>query len=249
MKYIILAAGRGTRMEEYTDTIPKSILLFGRFPLLAYHILHAKHAGMTEIVVVKGYKEELIKLKDVKYYVNKDWENSNMVESLITAKEEFDDDIIVAYGDIIYEDGILEGLVTTPGDVVCTVDINWERYWKLRYGTLKRDTESLVMSDIGIISELGKPNPPLSKCDARYVGLLKFTKRSLDKIISIYNEDPEKWKKAYMTDMLQELINRKNFVTAYKINNSWLEFDTKEDYEKANTWLVDGTLEMLGIRI
>jgi choline kinase len=249
MKYIILAAGRGTRMEEYTDTMPKSILLFGKYPLLTYHILHAKHAGMTDIIVVKGYKEEMIRMKGVKYYINKDWENTNMVESLMLARKEFDDDIIVAYGDIIYESGILEGLVTTPGDVVVTVDINWERYWKLRYGTLDKDTENLVMSNIGVISELGQPNPPLSKIDARYVGLLKFTKRALDKIVAIYEEDPKKWKKAYMTDMLQELINRKNFVVAYKINNCWLEFDTKDDYEKSREWLEDGTLAILGIRI
>src|SRR3989338_1897338 len=51
------------------------------------------------------------------------------------------------------------------------------------------------------------------------------------------------FKKAYMTCMLQALINAGQEVKPIVINRGWLEFDTVEDYEKYTRWLDEGTLQ------
>ncbi|MFA6035798.1 MAG: hypothetical protein WC759_02470, partial [Candidatus Micrarchaeia archaeon] len=50
------------------------------------------------------------------------------------------------------------------------------------------------------------------------------------------------FRKAQMTCMLQELIDRRIPVTAVHTSHGWMEFDTNEDYEKALEWMKQGTI-------
>jgi glucose-1-phosphate cytidylyltransferase len=61
MKVIILAGGFGTRLSEYTDTIPKPMVTVGGRPIL-WHIMRTyAHFGHKDIYLALGYKAELIK--------------------------------------------------------------------------------------------------------------------------------------------------------------------------------------------
>ncbi len=59
-KAVILAAGRGTRMKSLTDDCPKPMLRVQDKPLLAHLIERAEAAGITEIMIVTGYKAQVI---------------------------------------------------------------------------------------------------------------------------------------------------------------------------------------------
>lgn len=61
MKVIILAGGYGTRLSEYTESIPKPMVTIGGKPIL-WHIMkiYAKY-GHTDFHVALGYKSEIIK--------------------------------------------------------------------------------------------------------------------------------------------------------------------------------------------
>ena len=52
-------------------------------------------------------------------------------------------------------------------------------------------------------------------------------------------------KKAYMTDLLNALIEDNYSVKAIRFQNGWIEFDTNEDYENALAWVNDGTISDL----
>jgi len=71
MKVIILAGGFGTRLSEFTDTIPKPMIQVGNKPIL-HHImqLYANY-GHKDFYVALGYKGEVIK----KYFnnIDSDW--------------------------------------------------------------------------------------------------------------------------------------------------------------------------------
>ena len=49
-------------------------------------------------------------------------------------------------------------------------------------------------------------------------------------------------RKAYMTDLLQAIIESGQPVKAEKFHNGWIEFDTNEDYENACRWVEDGSI-------
>ena len=92
MKAIILAAGMGTRMDKYTKNLPKCMLNFNGKPLIERQIETLRSVGINDIMVVKGYMPDKINIEGVKYYVNKNYENTNMVETLMCAEEEMNDE-------------------------------------------------------------------------------------------------------------------------------------------------------------
>lgn len=254
MKGVILAAGQGTRLKKYTENLPKGMLLFQGKTIIERQIEMYHQCGIDEIVIVTGYAADKICYEGVKYYKNEDYANTNMVESLLAAKAEFTDDVIVSYSDVLFDETMLKGMMTAEGDFVCAVDTAWKQYWEARYGRVDFDTESLAMDEEGYITELGLENPKLEDIDARYVGLLKFSKNGLDLIQYIMNRDYEEYldkpwkqsgktiKKAYMTDLLQAVVEEGKKVKGEKFQNGWIEFDTNEDYESACQWVEDGSI-------
>ena len=254
MKAIILAAGQGTRLKKYTEDLPKGMLAFRGKTLIERQIETFRTCGIKDIIIVKGYAAEKIDYAGVKYYYNEDYANTNMVESLMVAQQEFDCDTIVAYSDILFSRDMLRRMMECGEDFAAAVDDQWKEYWQARYGKVDFDTESLKIREDGYISELGLENPILSEIDARYIGLLRFSKAGLQRIVEIMERDyplyeNRAWKqsgkpirKAYMTDLLQALIEDGCKIKAERFEHGWLEFDTNEDYEQACEWAEEDSL-------
>jgi len=239
LNHIILAAGKGTRMKHHTTTRAKGMINFGGLPLLVRQLHIIQKNGPDCIFIVRGYRADDIyfpNMYNVKYFTNTKYCSTNMIESLMCARPCFFKDTVVSYADILYNYDMLQAISNTEEDFVVAVDVNWEYYWKIRYGKIDTDTESLKINDYGLITNIGKPNPSLEEIDGRYVGLLKFSKKGLKIIEEIYDSD-EKWKTAYMTDLLQEIINRGHKVYPLEVWNGWIEFDTVDDYKKNKRWL------------
>nr|WP_321500614.1 phosphocholine cytidylyltransferase family protein [uncultured Dethiosulfovibrio sp.] len=260
MKAIILAAGQGTRLKKYTENLPKGMLPFNGKTIIERQIELFRSCGIDRIIVIRGFAGDRIQYKDVTYYTNTEYATTNMIESLLAAKGEFDNDIIVSYSDVLFTKEMLDRMIGAKGDYVVAVDDNWKSYWQARYGRVDFDTESLTIDGDSNILSLGKENPDPSEIDARYVGLLKFSAIGLKKITEILDEAyrsyiDKPWKQsgkavrqAYMTDLLQAIIESDEKVKAERFNNGWIEFDTNEDYENACRWLEEGTLgEYVGI--
>ena len=67
MKVVILAGGKGTRISEYTNVIPKPMVPIGNFPII-WHIMniYASH-GFNEFILALGYKSDVIKDYFIKF--------------------------------------------------------------------------------------------------------------------------------------------------------------------------------------
>ena len=59
-KAIIIAAGKGNRLMPLTDGKPKCLLGVGNKTILEKQLEALRGCGITDIVVVRGYKKELI---------------------------------------------------------------------------------------------------------------------------------------------------------------------------------------------
>ena len=256
MKAVILAAGQGTRLKKYTENIPKGMLSFMGKTIIERQIEMYRKCGIEDIIVVRGFAANKISYKGIRYYMNEDYANTNMVESLMAAKDEFDDDMIVSYSDILFEEKMLKTMMESLADFAVAVDDDWKKYWQKRYGKIDFDTESLSIDADENIVELGLENPKLEDIDARYVGLLKFSKKGLEYIERIVenaylNFEDKPWqqsgktvRKAYMTDLLNAVIESGEKVKAVHFCNGWIEFDTNEDYENACKWVEDGYISI-----
>jgi len=243
MKAIILAAGRGTRMGPYGKDKPKSLLQIKGYSLLQRQVETLRAAGIHEIVIVTGFRHDLISLPDVRYCHNPRYATTNMVESLLCARSELVGPVVVAYADILYSTEMVEKLMADEqGEVAVAVDMDWRSYWEERYGTTETDLESLTIRD-GFIQELGRPVASSKGLGHRYIGLLKFNAQVWPKVFNLYDQKRsrnELWissgkpfEQGYMTDLLNELIAHGVGVAASAVHGGWFEFDTETDYELA----------------
>lgn len=243
MKAIILAAGKGTRLGEYTRDLPKGMLRFMGKSLVERQVETYQRCGVDRIVVVGGYRADRLRLPGTVPYVNEDYAITNMVESLMRAREELEGDVLVSYADVLFEDRVLRQVMCAVAEIGVTVDKAWRPYWEFRYGDPFRDTESLGFGPDGRVVDIGRPDPLLNEIGGRYVGLLKFSARGVAILKEVYDSaraahwgrpwrSSKSFQTGYMTDLLQEIIDRGHRVDPLLIESGWLEFDTVEDYEK-----------------
>ncbi|MBP9863840.1 phosphocholine cytidylyltransferase family protein [Patescibacteria group bacterium] len=256
MNAIILAAGMGTRLGAYTADRPKCTLLFKGKQLIEHQVDTLRRAGITDITIVRGYHSECIQIPGVRYVQNDDFMNTNMVETLFCAESEIKGDTLIAYADILYEPRVIAAIQASTVDIGVTVDTDYWTYWSARLDHPEQDTESLVVNDQGTIIELGDSSCPSEKARIRYVGLIKLSQKGAEALKRVYHENSiahsnsnEPWKrskcfrKAYMTCLLQAVIDSGFPVHPIEIQHGWIEFDTVEDYERAAKWDAEGNLD------
>lgn len=252
MKAVILAAGEGTRLKKYTRDVPKGMLLLQGKTLIERQIEVYRECGINQIIIVRGFAAKAIDYESVTYYENSNWRETNMVASLVCARAEFNDAVLVSYADLCFSSALLASVIGNPAPTVVAVDSEWQDYWKKRYGRIDVDTESLRVAETSRIIELGKESPPVEEIDGRYIGVVKFSPMALAKVVAIYDQyksthwdkpwqqSKKPFRQAYMTDLLQELIDQGEDVVAQFVERGWLEFDTNEDYELQKDWRLPG---------
>jgi choline kinase len=245
LNIIILAAGQGKRLSPLTNNKPKCMVdLFGK-TLLEWQVSAFKKCGITDISVVTGYRSELIDLPGLEFFQNKKFETTNMVESLFCASEKLNKSTIVSYGDIIFEEKVLNSLIESKSDFSIVVDKEWKKYWKMRFDNPLNDAESLKIDIDNNITSIGQKVQNIDEIEGQYVGLMKFQNNGLKKIKEFYEKAKNQstknfnplnpivsFQQSYMTDLLQGLINTGCKLKAVMIENGWLELDSIDDYKK-----------------
>ncbi|MFW5695867.1 MAG: NTP transferase domain-containing protein [Alkalispirochaeta sp.] len=236
MKLIVLAAGQGTRLRPLTDNIPKCMVPLEGTPLLERQLATAREVGLTDLHVATGYREDAIDYPGVTKHYNPDYDSTNMVATLFCAEEIMDDDLIVAYGDIVYQPDVLQALIDDPHPVGVVVDREWQRYWAARQEDPLIDAETMKLRDDDTIIELGKKPKSLDEVQGQYIGLMKFSREALQRIRPFYHGldrdavyDGKDYPNMYMTSFLQLIADNLMPLHAVFIRNGWMEIDAPSD--------------------
>lgn len=244
MKAIIIAAGMGNRMQPLTDDMPKCLLKFGKKTLLQTQIDAYKACKINNFVLVKGYKEEKINYPGIKYIINDNYENNNILNSLFYAEKEIEGDVIISYSDILFEKQVVERLMETKKDISIVVDIKWKDYYIGRKGHPIEEAENVIFDADNDLVEIGKILTQKHDVHGEFIGMMKLSprgseifKRHFDRAKKIFKGKPFQrasiFEKAYLTDMIQEMVDLGVPVHCVIIERGWKEIDTVEDYEKA----------------
>jgi glucose-1-phosphate cytidylyltransferase len=114
LKVVILAGGFGTRLSEYTDTIPKPMVPIGGKPIIEHIMEYYSKFGHNEFYIALGYKGEIIK----KYFSNftKNWK-INLID---TGADTFTGGRLKRLESFL----IKETFLLTYGDGISNIDIN-----------------------------------------------------------------------------------------------------------------------------
>lgn len=247
---VIVAAGFEKNFWPLNSNKPKVMLEINGKSLLERQVELLEKSGITRIAVVTGYKHEKINLPSIVTYHNPLYRQTHILYSLFSAEAEMQDKFLFLYGDVLFEDYVLERLLKSKHDISLAVQrVNprgifqkkgfskLERDWvKIAFGE-KNDSTSREVLGVGhhlAVDDIG----------GEFIGLALFSKRGAKVFREIYHRRAKKngrgpfhnapdFKKAQFTDMVQELIQRKEKVHAVTVREGWLDIHTFEDYQKA----------------
>ena len=115
MKVVILAGGLGTRLAEYTSTIPKPMVKIGEEPILSHIIRIFKSYNYKDFIIAAGYKKEII----MDYYKNS--KEFNDIKIIDTGEKTMTGGRILRLKSFINDN---ENFFLTYGDGLCNVNLN-----------------------------------------------------------------------------------------------------------------------------
>ena len=244
VKAIIIAAGMGSRLKNYTEDLPKCMLDFQGKTLLQRQLDAYGECGINSISVIRGYKKEKINYTGLTYYENTDFENNNILISLFYGEQELSGNIIVSYSDILFEAAVVKRLLESEKDISIVVDIDWQGYYVGRKEHPIEEAEIVIFNANNEVLEIGKILTGKNDVYGEFIGMMKFSARGAEvfkkhfhRAKEIYWDRPfqraETFQKAYITDLIQEMVGMGVSIHCVIIERGWKEIDTVEDFEKA----------------
>ncbi len=239
MKAIILAAGEGKRLRPLTNEIPKCMVKYNDKPIIDHIIETMQKCNIDDITVVNGYKKDTLEAhlntQNISFFTNKNFDKTNMVSTLFCAQDFMDDDLIISYADIVYDEEVLVRLLKSEGDFNVVVDRKWKELWRQRMDNPLDDAETLKIQN-GKIIELGKKPITYDDIEGQYIGLIRISSKIIKKVINFYegldrnkHYDGKDFSNMYMTSFIQMVIDDLCDVEPVFIDGGWVEIDCVDD--------------------
>lgn len=232
MKAIILAAGRGSRMKDLTEEVPKCLVELRGRPMLEWQLEALRGAGITDIAIVTGYRRELLASRGLHEFHNPRWAETNMVSSLAQANAWLSDTpCIVSYSDIFYQASAVRSLMDANDALAITYDPDWLQLWQKRFGDPLLDAETFRLNADNTLLEIGNKPQSVEEIQGQYMGLLRLTPEGWNEILRLRaGLAPTQCDKMHMTGTLQMVIDAGRVpVKAVPYRDGWGEVDSPED--------------------
>ena len=233
MQLIILSAGKGSRLPVKFRKKPKCLVELNSKPLLNYNDNFFKL--FKSKIIVTGYKQKYLEKisKKNKFYniINKKYSSTNMVYSLFLAKKKINQDVVIVYGDVIFNQNIFDLL--KPKKDIIPVNINWLNNWKKRMNmqNVFKDADNLFIKN-NYLSEIGTKIDRKKIPKYQFMGIIKLRKKTFLKCYNFFKKLNNK--KIDMTSFLNLCIKNKILsLTIKKYNSYWFEIDTISDHKFA----------------
>jgi CDP-L-myo-inositol myo-inositolphosphotransferase len=236
-KAVIIAAGNGSRLQGYQNGSPKPLVRVGGIPLLERVILSAKKSGITEFVIVVGYKAALVRKTinarklgvKITWVRNLDWRRPNGV-SLLKAERFVGDKFLLFMSDHIFDPSILRELrETNMGSdygILC-VDRRLDQVQNLDDATKVR-----TLND-GRMVNLSKS---LTYFNAIDIGVFKLTRYIFDALRKSQEEGDES-----LSGGIRVLARNGKMNTWDIGHHYWQDVDTIPDLRHAERLLLQST--------
>jgi len=139
---------------------------------------------------------------------------------------------------------VVERLLDSHHDISIVVDIDWRGYYVGRVDHPIEEAESVIFDADNCVAKIGKILPDKDAVHGEFIGMFKLSPRGAEIFKRHYRRVKETYwdrpfqrasimQKAYITDMIQELVDLGVSVHCVIIEQGWKEIDTVEDYRKA----------------
>ena len=237
MKALVLAGGRGSRINEISHIQNKCMIRLLGKPVLQYNLDILAGLEVSEIIVVVGYKpEEIINEygnrfagKKIRYVIQ--WEQKGLVHAIECAQELLDEDFLLMLGDEIlvnprHGDMIREFDQNDVFALCGVVAVQHQHKISKTYSIL-RD------GDGRILRLIEKPRHPTNGLMG--TGNCMFRKE----VVSYVGQTPinQQRNEKELPDLIQCAVDEGNTVRSYEICSDYVNLNTREDLAEAERHL------------
>lgn len=235
MQLIILAAGKGSRLPNKFRNGPKCMVKINGKSLLDNNIKF--YEKFTSKTIVTGYKNkklnQFIKKNNFKKIINKKFKTTNMVYSLFQAKRIVSSDVVICYGDIIFDKNIFSNIKKDKN--IIPLYREWLKLWKKRMNInkIKKDAENVKVKNKQLV-EIGTKITNFPKY--QFMGIYKISKINFFKLKKFFKKNCSD--NIDMTTFINLAI-KKNIVSL-KVSFTkkyWFEIDNETDIKITRKYL------------
>lgn len=244
MRVIIIAAGRGRRLMPTTADTPKCYAEIHGRRMLDWGLRAFAGAGVTDICFIGGYQMEKVQ-RDYPQFTfrhNRDWENNNILLSLMHAEDLMDDGFVCCYSDILFTSDVVRRVLDHPADIALSVDTRWLDRYVHRTQHPPDDAEKVTVLN-GSVTRVHRGIEPKAAY-GEYTGIAKFTSAGAAKLRGHFHRAREKFagkpfreaavfEKAYLIHLFQDMIESGVKMAHADTPGQYMEVDTQQDFELA----------------
>jgi len=236
MKLIILAAGRSSSVSSGADVPPDCLRDFDDNSLILDKTLEiSKSVKSCESILVGGYRilDIIQAYPNLRYYYNPTWNDTGSLESLMRASSEFDDDLLIAYSDVVHDPAVVEKMLKEDGDLVLSFDSLWRHRYEGREGGLSQNAEVVYKKDCGGIQITKNTkdvdaNSQIGEELGEFTGLILLRKESLSQIIPLLRSLLGENRGGSIISIFEKL-SRALRVKSVDLSGRWAELDSEAD--------------------
>ena len=230
MRGIILAAGRGSRLNGTAGDKPKCLVQAGGMTLLERQIRALRKAGIDDIAVVVGCQSDRVRQScgdAVRYVDNFRFAETNSLYSLWTARALLYEGFVVLNCDVLFHPALLDELIATHHDAALLIDYRGEG--RPPYG----DEEMKVKVRDGLVVDMSKSMDP-AEADGENLGIVKFGPRSAPVLVDILDRIVGAGGlRDWAPKAFREFALRHPLHAVAANGRPWVEIDFPEDLQRA----------------
>jgi len=248
MRAIIIAAGRGRRLMPTTADSPKCFAEVQGKRILDWVMEALKANGISDICFIGGYQIEKVKAAypDFTFRHNADWENNNILASLMCAEDLMDVPFISTYSDCLFTADVVKRVVANPADIALSVDIDWLKRYEHRSNHPPDDAEKVTTTN-GLVARVHR-GIEVDSAYGEFTGVAKFSPQGASALRQHYHRckaryagkpyrEAATFEKAYLIHLLQDMIESGIEMAHADTPGNYIEIDTQQDFELAqNSW-------------
>ncbi len=247
MRAIIIAAGRGRRLMPTTADTPKCYAEIQGKRMLDWGLASLAANGIKDICFIGGYQIDKVR-RDYPQFTfrhNDNWENNNILLSLMYAEDLMNEPFICTYSDCLFTGSVVKELLASDEDISLSIDTQWLDRYVHRTNHPPDDAEKVTVSN-GHVTRVHRGIEP-SDAYGEYTGLAKFSVNGAGALKKHFHQAREKFsgkpfrevpvfEKAYFIHLLQDMIEAGAKMAHADTPGNYMEVDTQQDFELAQTF-------------